>query len=143
MAGSSVDVDLGRQTRLIASPNRFRRSALPVPDMPCDKSEERMRRRFVDVRIFRQNSGVALAQLRFEMLPLVQQLAAGLGYAGLRSAVAEFVCVKGVSPPCGFGMHNRKVSGDGTRGILLFPKTIELWVMQVSLRFAQQDSLRQ
>jgi hypothetical protein len=77
------------------------------------------------------------------MLPLVQQLAVCLGYADPSSAFAEFVCVKVVSTPYGFGMHGRKVSGDGTHRILLFPKTIELRVMQVSLRPAKQDCLRQ
>jgi hypothetical protein len=77
------------------------------------------------------------------MLPLIQELAACLRYAGLTSAFVDFVCVKLVSAPHAFAMNRRKVCCDCGDRILLFPETRELWVAQVSSCLAEQNRLCQ
>jgi hypothetical protein len=77
------------------------------------------------------------------MLPLIQKLAACFRNEGLASALVDLVCVKPVSATQPFAMHRRKVCCDCGDRILLFPKTGELWVVQLSSCLSEQDCLRQ
>jgi hypothetical protein len=59
------------------------------------------------------------------------------------SALADLICVKGVSSACGFVINRLKVRCDGGNRILLLTKPRELRVVQVSSCPAAQDGLRQ